>query len=241
MSVKRSRNDSHPKYYDLLSPSDQEQYDELRATLSSQMCRNRRGKRLEGFSDMLSSIRVFCMRHNDDDWKRSLVCGVCWLPNGIAVNNRQLSILIDKCKSSMNGSLQKMGYTTLQARNESNSALCDTIPLLKNNFNELREWTVRLVVAATRQPNPPIYAVHALHRFQNPMPLQFQAFPSQPSMLLQPALPVAVPMMPVGAPPPPPPESAQPAVKPPGAAGIIDRGDRIAFPDDPFGLVRDKW
>jgi hypothetical protein len=193
MSEDQSKNDYRPKYYDLLSPSDQEQYTELRSTLSSQMCRNRRGKRLEGFSDMLSSIRAFCIRHNDDDWKRCLVCGVCWLPNGIAINNRQLSILIDKCKSSINGSLQKMGYSTLQSRSESSSSLCDTIPLLKNNFNELREWTVRLFVAATPQPNLPIYSVNTLHPFQSPMPSQYQAFSIQPQVYF-PVVPMAMPV-----------------------------------------------
>jgi hypothetical protein len=209
MCEDRSKNDYRPKYYDLLSPPDQMQYDDLRASLSSQMCRNRRGKRLEGFSDMLSSIRTFCIRHTEDDWKRCLVCGVCWLPNGIAINNRQLSILIDKCKSSINGSLQKMGYSTLQSRNESSSSLCDMIPLLKNNFNELREWTVRLFVAATPQPNLPIYSVNTLHPFQSPMPSQYPAFSIQPRMFIPPAMPITVPVLPVGAAPvqtqPPPP------------------------------------
>jgi hypothetical protein len=250
-----------PKYYDLLTPSDQGKYNELRATLSSQMCRNRRGKRLEGFSDMLASIRNFCIRHHEDDWKRCLVCGVCWLPTGIAINNCQLSILIDKCKSSINGSLQKMGYSTFQNRNESSGSLCELIPVLKNNFGELREWTVRLFVAATPQPNLPLYTVNTLHPFQSPIPSHYQALSTRPRSFMPPPLPVGVPTRKT----PPasisattffddeftlPPtfltEDAPPAPVPgpPRASSDFDLlgpEDPVSFPDDPFGLYGDKW
>lgn len=175
-----------PKFFDMLDSSDQERYNELRATLSSQMCRNRRGKRIETFAEMLSAIRRFCVRNDENDWKRCLVCGVCWLPSGIAINNRQLSILIDKCKSSINGSLQKMGYTALQSRNESSESLRQAIPILKDNFNELREWTVRLFVAATPQPHLPPYSVSTMHPYQSPMPSQYQSY----GMYGQPGVPV---------------------------------------------------
>jgi hypothetical protein len=144
------------------------------------MCRNRRGKRLEGFSELLGSIRSFCIRNREDDWKRCLVCGVCWLPSGLAINNRQLSLLINKCKSSINGSLQKMGYSTLQSRTESTGALCDSIPLLRDNFNELREWTVRFFVAATPQPTLPVYSVKTIFPFQSPAPSQYHNFAIRP-------------------------------------------------------------
>jgi hypothetical protein len=185
------KSDFRPKFYDLLSTGDQDQYNELRSSLSSQMCRNRRGKRLESFSEILGSIRSFCIRNKEDDWKRCLVCGVCWLPSGIAINNRQLSILIDKCKSSINGSLQKMGYSSLQSRNESTGALYDSIPLLRNNFNELREWTVRFFIAATPQPTLPIYTVNTLFPFQSPMPSQYQTFVIQPRQPIAAAAPPA--------------------------------------------------
>jgi hypothetical protein len=150
------RAEFRPKYFEFLSHYDQDGYNQLRSTLSSQLCRNRRGKRLENFGEMMASIRAFCVRHDEDDWKRCLVCGVYWLAAGIAINNRQLSLLLDKCKSSINGSLQKIGYSTLQGRTDSTNALSDAIPLIQNNFNELREWTVRLFTAATPHPALPV-------------------------------------------------------------------------------------
>jgi hypothetical protein len=186
------RSDFRPKYFELLSDRDQLGYSELRSTLSSQMCRNRRGKRLENFNEMMASIRAFCVRPDEDDWKRCLVCGVYWLSSGIAMNNRQLSLLLDKCKSSINGSLQKMGYSTLQARTESSDALSEAIPVLKNNFNELREWTVRLFLAASPQPSLPVYSVETRYPFQSPMPAHYRAFPMQHQVVRPPA-----PIMPV--------------------------------------------
>lgn len=143
---------SYPKYFYLLSPADQEAYMRIKEALSFHICRNVRNKRIETFSEILSIIKAFCVKNNQDDWKRSIACGICWLYNGIAINTRQLSFLIDKCKSSINGSLQKIGYSTLQNRENSSTTLIEAIPFFRNNFSELREWTVRLFVAATPQP-----------------------------------------------------------------------------------------
>ena len=170
--------DVFPKYYDMLSKEDQTMYINLRSGLSSHACRNRRGKRLETFSDMMNTIKQYCIRNSDSDWKRCLVCGVCWLPTGIAVNTRHLSLLIDKCKSSINGSLQKMGYNTVQCRTEFSQPLIDQIPILKNNFNELREWTIRQYVASTPTPQYGAdinYFYNAM--MQSPMPTFFSPMP----------------------------------------------------------------
>lgn len=177
-----NHSDFKPKYFNLLNEEDQEQYTRLRSTLSSHICRNRRGKRLETFAEMLNAIKSFCIKGDSDDWKRCLVCGVCWLSNGIAINTRQLGLLIDKCKSSINGSLQKMGYSTLQSRSESAGPLTEAIPELKNNFTELREWTVRLFLARTPQPNLPNYNVTTNFPFASPAPQRAQCYgyPSNP-------------------------------------------------------------
>ena len=171
-----------PKFFSMLDEKDQNHYRRLRTALSSHICRNRRGKRLETFAEKLATIYQFCVRGNDSDWRRCLVCGVCWIPNGIAVNTRQLGILIDKCKSSINGSLQKMGYSTLQSRSDSAAAVAEAIPALKDDFAELREWTVRLFVAQTPQPTLQVYNVNTVYRFASPAPHsgQYYGYPANP-------------------------------------------------------------
>jgi hypothetical protein len=150
-----SRRTDPPKFLHFLSEADRAAYDELRAHLSSAACRNRRHQRLESFNEMLDAVRAFAVRGSDDDWKRCLVCGVIWLPGSIAINTRQLRLLIDKCKSSINGSLHRMGYSSITSRGDTNAQLRDLLPALRGNFGELRQWTVRQTGAGTPQPAAP--------------------------------------------------------------------------------------
>ena len=165
-----------PKFLNLLSSSDQTQYHLLKEALSSHVCRNLRGKRLQAFVELLASIKKFCIRNDMEDSIRCLVYGICWVPNGIAINTRQFGLLVNKCKSSINGSLQQLGYTTLQNRTESNSTITQAIPFLKDNFIELREWSIRLFVAATPKPLNSSYDFLSLPPITSPAPLSNSSF-----------------------------------------------------------------
>lgn len=132
-----------PQYWDLLSESDKDAYNELHKEFESGVMKRARNGRAESFEEMLENIKRFCAKDDDNDWKRYLVCGVCWLDEAIAINTRQLRLLVCKCKSSINGSLQKMGYSTNMAHSESWKILFPKIPLLKDHFSELRKWTIR--------------------------------------------------------------------------------------------------
>ena len=141
-----------PRFADLLSEKDLDLYRSLRSNLSSPSCRNCRNKRLENFNEMLNSIKEFSIRNDGDDWKRCLVCGVCWISDGIAINTHQLTVLLGKCKSSINGSLHRMKYVPFPSSNQASKELMELIPLLKNSFAELRQWTLRKQVVYTPQP-----------------------------------------------------------------------------------------
>ena len=133
----------NPQYWELLSDDDKTKFTEMQQEFSSGVLKRVRNSRAETFDEILEIIKRFCVRNDDDDWKRYLVCGVCWMDSAIAINTRQLRILVCKCKSSINGSLQKMGYTTNMAHSESWKILFPKIPLLKDHFPELRKWTIR--------------------------------------------------------------------------------------------------
>lgn len=152
-----------PRFYETLSKEDQAEYDRIRAALSSKACRNNRNKRVATFAEMLQAIKQFCIRGDGDDAKRCQVCGVAWLPQAIAINTRQLRILIDKCKSSINGSLQRMGYSALALKNEYNQDLFKEIPSLESNFTEMREWSIRQQNVMTPQPELPVFE----HKFSS--------------------------------------------------------------------------
>jgi hypothetical protein len=136
-----------PRFFDLLSSDDQEKYQSLRSVLSSSDCRNNRNQRLDKFQEMFAVIREFCDRSDDGDADRFLVCGVCPLDGCVAINIRQLHILLDKCKSSINGSFQRMGSATVALKGHVLDTFLAKIPQLKSNYNELREWSVRIFPA----------------------------------------------------------------------------------------------
>lgn len=141
-----------PKHFDRLPPKDQSEYLNLRSLFSSKECRNNRGHRLTKFSEILKTIQAFCVKNDAYDPIRFLVCGICWIPNGIAINTRQLRLLIDKCKSSINGSLQRIGYSAVTMKDSSYQQLYEKIPQLKDKFKETREWSIRQTVFSTPQP-----------------------------------------------------------------------------------------
>ena len=139
---------SNPQYFDLLSESDKQEYIELRDQLFDPKYKNRRNKSHEAFKEVVQSIEKFVVRNDGNDWKRSLVCGVIWLDKSIAINTHQLRLLVDKCKSSINGSFQDLGYKTVPTGADCAKELITKFPFMRNNFAELRQWTIR-------QINPP--------------------------------------------------------------------------------------
>ena len=95
--------DPCPMYWEKLSDTDKRQYLFLRQTLASPTCKNRRNRSAQTFSEILQGIKAYVVRGEPADHDRSLVCGVCWLNDKIAINTRQLRLILSKCKSSING------------------------------------------------------------------------------------------------------------------------------------------
>jgi hypothetical protein len=132
-----------PTYFSLLSASDQASYRHLQRDLLFLTEKRQRGKRLTTMTECLRRVIDWARRHGPDDWRRFLVCGLCCLPNGIAVNSHQFQCLTNKCKSSINGALKKLGYATISLRGDTNPELVSTLPILQGRTRELRQWSVR--------------------------------------------------------------------------------------------------
>ncbi|EAX93246.1 hypothetical protein TVAG_156100 [Trichomonas vaginalis G3] len=131
-----------PPYLDILVEEDRGRYLELRNNLCSDKMRYQRFRRTDTFDLILEEIHKFCIRNDSDDWKRCLVCGVCWLSSYIGINVKQLRILTDKSKSNINGVLAKLGYVQVQ-NTQHKKELIEAIPFLKGNYLEQRFWTIR--------------------------------------------------------------------------------------------------
>ena len=141
-----------PMYWEILNENDQQQYIAIRNTLSSSACKHRRHHSIEINQEIISTLKAFVFHEEADIWKRSLVCGICWLDGALAINTHQLRLLLAKCKSSINAMFQNIGYMTVPTNSEYAGSLSNFFPIIKDNFVELRKWTIRLMQNANASP-----------------------------------------------------------------------------------------
>jgi hypothetical protein len=126
-----------PTFWGILSDPDRDQYLRLRSLIANAESRQ------SAFADVIDMVRHFVVRHDGDDPKRSAACGICWIEDKIALNVRELRLLLGKCKSTVNGRLHKRGFSTIIGRAETSEIIMRAMPLLGDNQAELRRWTVR--------------------------------------------------------------------------------------------------
>jgi hypothetical protein len=149
----RSDNPSkRPRFFEQLTDAEQSEYETLRQGLSSPQCKSRRNKSNEMFQDVLDQLK----RYVGDSPTRGLVCGILWLDRGIAVNTHSLSIITNRCKSSINGSFQALGYGTIPSGADVSPEIERAFPFMKGQFGLLRQWTIRQRIDEVPQKSAPI-------------------------------------------------------------------------------------
>ena len=132
-----------PNFWDFLNDNDKHIYKKIYNALRSPKNNDKRFKRIDDFNEIINAIDLFENINDNDKWKRCLVCGIFKVKDMIAVNIHQLQCLIAKCKSSINGSLRKIGYGNIVKKEEGSEFLFEIIPYLKSNPSERRKWTLR--------------------------------------------------------------------------------------------------
>jgi hypothetical protein len=130
-------------HWSLLSMEDQHEYLALRATFQEAVGKSRRGESAGGFVARLRSVRSYIERDSSSQWKRSLVCGIVFVDPGIAINIGQFKLLVGRCKSSINGSLQQIGYVSKPPGDDVERELRRAILNMRDDSIELRKWTIR--------------------------------------------------------------------------------------------------
>ena len=138
-----------PAHYDILTDEDKAGYQELRKSLQSAFSLAPRSSKIsDSFESVVEQLRRYIICGDASaELRRSLVCGIMWIDNVIAINTRQLCIIVGKCKSSVNSGLQAIGYTTIPTDANTATALTKAFPFMKSDFGEMRQWTFRLMPA----------------------------------------------------------------------------------------------
>lgn len=138
--------------FEQLTAEDRAEFEAMRKQLEEPIHKNRRNKSTELFGDVIDRVKRYVMRGDADEWKRAFVCGICWIQDTIAINTRHLRLLVVKCKSSINNYFKNMNYGTVPATSDAGTALARYFPFLKDNYQEMRQWSVRKKMSLTPQP-----------------------------------------------------------------------------------------
>jgi hypothetical protein len=132
-----------PLHWDILSDDDKAEYRKLQRFIDPLSFRTTKDDLSVKFRILISHIQQYTTRNDHDDWKRQWVCGILCLDNAFAVSTQRLSMLVGKCKSSINCGFQSLGYESVSMSATVASALARTFPFFARDCREVRQWTVR--------------------------------------------------------------------------------------------------
>jgi hypothetical protein len=135
--------DTKPQHWSLLHTDDQLAYMTLKVIVERLAIRTSRDRAAQNFRLLMTRLQEYIIRHDEDDWKRSLVCGIAWLGDTIAISTTQLRKLMGKCKSSVNNGFQSIGFIPAPMSADCAEQLTCAIPLMREDLRETRKWTVR--------------------------------------------------------------------------------------------------
>ncbi|OHT01996.1 hypothetical protein TRFO_31013 [Tritrichomonas foetus] len=130
-------------YWNQLSNDDKAEFIKLRNRLHQTQKTSVKDRRLVSFSNEMILVLNFLEHDNKGREQRCVLTGVAFAGPYICVNTRLLKNFLGRCKSSINGSLQQLGYVAVRTKSKARSCVVACIPCLGADPNLLRQWTVR--------------------------------------------------------------------------------------------------
>jgi hypothetical protein len=124
-----------------LSDYDRHRYNELRLFFRQQQKDCLRERRTSPFPGEITSILAFTDQPTPGRDSRCIVAGIACLGPDIAVNTQQFKHLVGRCKSSIDGGFQQIGYDVVRNRAAARERIARIIPALR--VESVRQWTVR--------------------------------------------------------------------------------------------------
>ena len=130
-------------YWSVLSQDDKDEFMRLRSTFQHGQKISSKDRRIVTFSKELNLLIRYLERSSENLEARCVLIGVCFVGPYVCVNTRQLKSFLCRCKSSINGSFQQLGYVALRTKAKARECVITALPSLQSNQNILRQWTVR--------------------------------------------------------------------------------------------------
>jgi hypothetical protein len=124
-----------------LNDYDRHRYNELRLFFRQQQKDCLRERRTSPFPAEITSILAFTDQATPGRDSRCIVAGIACSGPYIAVNTQQFKHLVGRCKSSINGGFQQIGYDVVRNRAAARERITQIVPALR--VESLRQWTVR--------------------------------------------------------------------------------------------------
>jgi hypothetical protein len=130
-------------YWNLLSQEDKTEFVKLRTQFHRGQKPISKDVRMVSLRRELLIVLGFLERGEENMEVRAILTGICFVGPVVCVNTRQLKNFLGRCKSSINGSLQQMGFVALRTKAKARSCVAALLQSLKNQQEMLRQWTVR--------------------------------------------------------------------------------------------------
>ena len=136
--------DPMQKFWARLTPEDQSEFIMLRNNFLQNAKFASKDRRVVAFRNELIIALRYIEKSPDNIEMRSIMTGLSFCGPMIAVNNRQFKLFTGRCKSSINGSFQQLGYGAVKTKAKAKVYVIDLLPSLSTEPQLLRQWTVRI-------------------------------------------------------------------------------------------------
>jgi hypothetical protein len=133
-----------------LSEDDRIEYFRLRSTFQQSPKISSKDRRVVAFPREVQTVLRYIERSQENMEGRCIITGLCFVGAIVCINTRQLKTLLHRCKSSINGSFQQLGYIAFRTKAKARSCAVAALPSLECDQNLLRQWTCRVVSESAR-------------------------------------------------------------------------------------------
>jgi hypothetical protein len=134
----------HPVFWERLPTDDKAEFIRLRNQLhQTQQTPPGKDPRVVNFRKELLTVLKFLERSESYREERCILAGIAFAGPFICVNTRLLKSFLGRCKSSINGGFQQMGYVAIKTKTKARACIVTVMRPLINDPGLLRQWTVR--------------------------------------------------------------------------------------------------